>query len=174
MNWQTGRRRPPIAKVEAAPGLVVGAEIQAACGKCKIRTGHTVIAKVGVKPTRVECLTCKDVHAYKAAPTRRPALARIDNLSPEEAWNVSMRHTQGVVAMPYVAGGRYAVGGRVVHPSFGEGVVARLSSPTVCEVVFSSRTVKLIMAPTATGTEWTVPAESRMGGVKGRSRRRMG
>jgi len=173
MNWQTGRRRAPIVKVEAAPGLVVGADILAACGKCKARTGHTVIAKVGVKPTRVECTTCKDVHAYKANPTRRPAAASIVNMSPEEAWNVSMKHAQGV-ARPYSTTGRFEIGARVTHQSFGEGVVARLSSPTVCEVVFLSRTVKLIMAPIATGIDWTGPAEGRMGGLKGRSRRRMG
>ena len=36
------------------------------------------------------------------------------------------------------------------HPSFGEGVVARLSSATVCEVVFVKGTVKLIMGAGST------------------------
>ena len=173
MNWQTGRRRAPIAKVEAAPGLVVGAEILAACSKCKARTPHTVIAKVGVKPTRVECLTCKDMHAYKNAPARRPAAASTVNMSPEEAWTVSMKQARGD-AKAYAPTIRFDVGDRVAHTSFGEGVVARLTSPTTCDVVFLSRTVKLVMAPVSGGIVWSEPTEDRVGKGKPRNRRRMG
>lgn len=172
MNWQSARRKPAIAKVEAAPGLVLGEPILAACSKCKARTSHTVIAKVGVKPTRVQCTTCNDTHAYKANPTRRAVPASVANMSPEEAYAESQRHGRGE-AKPYAAKGRFDIGDRVTHPSFGDGVVMRLPSATVCEVVFATRTVKLVMGPVTTGIDWTAPAEARVAG-RMRSRRRMG
>ena len=55
-----------------------------------------------------------------------------------------MRRAHGE-AIPYAASGRYTVGNRVKHSRFGEGVVVRLSSATVCEVIFVTGTVKLVM-----------------------------
>ena len=173
MNWQTPRRKPAIAKVEAAPGLVLGEPILAACSKCKARTSHTVIAKIGVKPTRVQCSTCNDTHAFKSTPTRRAVPASVAHLSPEEAYAASMRHARGD-ARAYAANGRYEIGQRVTHPTFGEGVVMRLASATVCEVVFPTRTVKLVMGPVTTGIDWAAPTEARVAGSRLRSRRRMG
>jgi len=145
MIWQTGRRRAAPAS-PPAPHVAVGSEVGAACTKCKAVTKHVILAKVGVKPTRVECGTCNDVHAYKPRLVRRPVLAV--GQTPEEMWNASMSGARGP-ATAYSAAGRFAVGTRVSHPSFGEGVVARLASATVCEVIFETRTVKLIMAPGA-------------------------
>jgi hypothetical protein len=150
MSWrQEGRRAP--AKVEtSAEKLGVGGHLDAACGKCKRVTSHVVLAKVGNKPTRVECRVCHSAHAYRAqdsspARTRRdPAKAAKPAASPEAAWAESMRRAQGE-AVPYAASGRYTVGTRVKHSRFGEGVVIRLSSPTVCEVIFSTGTLKLVM-----------------------------
>jgi hypothetical protein len=153
MSWrQEGRRAP--AKVEtSAEKLGVGGHIDAPCGKCKRVTSHVVLAKVGSKPTRVECRVCHAAHAYKApdgtAPRARrdPAKTAKVAASPEAAWAESMRRAQGE-AVPYTASGRYTVGTRVKHSRFGDGVVVRLSSPTVCEVIFSTGTVKLVMGST--------------------------
>jgi hypothetical protein len=59
-----------------------------------------------------------------------------------------MRRAQGD-AVPYAASERYTVGTRVKHARFGEGVVVRLSSPTVCEVIFATGTLKLVMGSTS-------------------------
>jgi hypothetical protein len=157
MSWrQEGRRAP--AKVEtSAEKLGVGGHLDAPCGKCKRVTSHVVLAKVGTKPTRVECRVCKSAHAYRApegtARTRRePAKAGKAGkpaASPEAAWAESMRRAQGE-AVPYAASGRYTVGTRMKHSRFGEGVVVRLSSATVCEVIFATGTVKLVMGSSAT------------------------
>jgi hypothetical protein len=48
--------------------------------------------------------------------------------------------------VPYATNGYFEVGQRVKHPTFGEGVVTRLSSATVCEVIFSDGPRKLLMA----------------------------
>jgi hypothetical protein len=143
-----GRRTP--AKVETVvEKMTVGSHLDASCGKCKRVTSHVVLAKLGTKPTRVECRVCHAAHAYRtpASPrttrrdTTKPAKAAA---SPEAAWADVMRRAQGA-AVPYVSGGRYTVGTKMKHARFGEGVVVRLSSSTVCEVVFETGTLKLVM-----------------------------
>jgi hypothetical protein len=140
--------------------------VSAACGKCKAKTPHVVLAKLGVKPTRVQCSTCKDAHAYRATLVRRAPGEPTVELTPRQAWEQGMRHATGE-AMPYVPGGRYAVGERVRHETFGEGVVARIATSTVCEVLFSERTVKLLMgtSPPQTAVDerrWNAPT-TRLG-----------
>jgi hypothetical protein len=167
MFSQMSRKRAPAPKVAPPAGLVVGGEIQALCGKCKARTPHLVVAKIGVKPTRVECRTCKDTHAYK---TVARTIAVTSNMTPEEAWKASMRRAQGE-ATAYSPTARYAVGARVSHKTFGEGVVARLASSTVCEVVFLERTVKLVMGALLVGGDTPKP-QPGLRAVGSRSRRR--
>lgn len=140
------------ARKSETNGITVGSYVDAVCGKCKSTTSHIVLAKIGVKPTRVECRTCHAMHAYRsgeAKPRSTARTARAPKPTPEEIWAAIMRQGRGEV-MPYSTAGRYTVGARLRHPSFGEGVVARLSSTTVCEVVFATGTVKLIMGMGAT------------------------
>jgi hypothetical protein len=140
-------------------GPVVGGHTDAYCGKCKSVTSHIVLAKVGVKPTRVECRTCHAMHAFKASASSSAssgrsssgrASAKAAEANPEEVWASSMRHARGE-AIKYVPSGQYQVGNRLQHARFGEGVVMRLASNTVCEVVFKTGTVKLIMGASSTG-----------------------
>jgi hypothetical protein len=70
-----------------------------------------------------------------------------------------MRRAQGD-ATAYSTTARYAIGARVSHKTFGEGVVARLASSTVCEVVFLERTVKLVMGALLAGGADAVLAAS--------------
>jgi hypothetical protein len=149
-NGQSGKRRVTAAKADPTEAAsAVGGYVNAACGKCKAMTSHIVLAKVGARPTRVECRTCHAMHAYRASTTTRASSSRAAEPSPEEVWNNSMRQARGAT-VPYATSGRYAVGARLKHPSFGEGVVARLASATVCEVIFAKGTVKLIMGAGAT------------------------
>lgn len=146
---QTGKGT--AAKGDAA----VGGYVDAYCGKCKDVTSHIVLAKVGAKPTRVECRTCHAMHAFKpsasasassgkSATGKTRAGTRAAEPKPEEAWAAAMRQGRGE-PIKYEPGGQYAPGNRLNHARFGEGVVARLNSATVCEVVFKTGTVKLIM-----------------------------
>lgn len=132
------------ARKSEGSGTIVGSYVDAVCGKCKSTTSHIVLAKIGSKPTRVECRTCHAMHAYRSGEAKPRSTTRAPRPTPEEVWNAVMRQGRGEV-MPYSTSGRYAVGARLRHPSFGDGVVARLSSTTVCEVVFATGTVKLIM-----------------------------
>lgn len=147
---QTGKGS--AAKSDAA----VGGYADAYCGKCKEVTSHIVLAKKGATPSRVECRTCHAMHLYKASAsasassgktTGTKSRARAAEPSPEEAWTAAMRQGRGD-AVKYTPGGQYVAGNRLNHATFGEGVVVRVSSATVCEVVFKTGTVKLIMGST--------------------------
>lgn len=156
-----GRRAP--AKVETSiEKLGVGHHLDAVCGKCKRVTNHVILAKSGAKPTRVECRVCHAVHAYRAPDAApRAGGARREGgrasgagakpaklaASPEVLWQESLRRAQGP-AVAYAPTGQYSAGTKLRHARFGEGVVIRLLSPTVCEVLFATGTVKLIMGGT--------------------------
>jgi hypothetical protein len=143
---QTGKGA--AAKSDAA----VGGYADAYCGKCKDVTSHIVLAMKGATPSRVECRTCHAMHLYKASASAsaskstgtKPRASRAAEVKPEEAWAAAMRQGRGE-PIKYAPGGQYVGGNRLNHATFGEGVVVRISSATVCEVVFKTGTVKLIM-----------------------------
>ena len=132
---------PPPARSQ---GVTVGSEIETSCTKCKSVTPHVVMAKVGPVPTRVECRICSTLHAYRAP--RRPSepKAPADERSVKVHWQDAMKRARGA-PVTYSTGSYYEVGARLKHLSFGEGVVARLPSTTVCEVIFETGPVKLLM-----------------------------
>jgi hypothetical protein len=138
-------------------GTAVGGYVDALCGKCRETTSHIVIAKIGSKPTRVECRTCHATHQYRVAGGTAATRARASIGSgvrkkataaaapnPEDIWMRAMRGASGP-AVPYASSRRFEPGQRLAHPTFGEGVVSRVASPTVCEVVFNTGTRKLLM-----------------------------
>lgn len=156
-NAQTGKQGAGAAKRDSGP--VVGGHVEASCRKCQSVTTHIVLAMVGGKPSKVECRTCHGTHAYKAtasaprASSPRSASTRASRTpepNPADVWASSMRSARGET-VSYAPSGRYGVGARLKHPTFGEGVVARLASTTVCEVIFVTGTVKLIMGASAQG-----------------------
>ena len=149
-NGQTGKRAAGAKGEATPPAVAVGANVNAYCGKCKSVTSHIVLAKIGAKPTRVECRDCHAMHAYKPSASSRAASSKAAEPSPEEVWTNSMRQARGA-PVTYTPSGHYAVGARLKHSRFGEGVVARLASTTVCEVVFMTGTVKLIMGASGQG-----------------------
>lgn len=142
MNTPFGRRRGAV--LATVPALPVGANISAACGKCKEIKPHIILAMLHVKPTKVECTVCKHAHAYRARmPVRKTAVA-LDDRSPAEIWAIYMRKAPGG-SVPYVGDRRYVPGEKICHATFGEGVVSKILSLSVCEVVFEERTIKLLM-----------------------------
>lgn len=138
MSFQFGRKR--AAEKPEIVSTLLGTDIDTRCKKCRATTKHVVIGKVGSKPTRVRCGTCELEHEYTAPRARRAAAASQVQLP----WAEAIAQSRATAA-PYAGDASYRVGARVTHPSFGEGVVVALSSPTVCEVLFESRTVKLVM-----------------------------
>lgn len=145
-----------VQKKERSTSVAVGSYVDAVCGKCRDVTSHIVLAKIGAKPTRVECRTCHASHLFRdpagaarsgtanrgGAKTAKKAAA--SQAKPEEAWAKAMRSATGP-AVPYSTAQHFQVGQRVRHPTFGEGVVIRLASATVCEMVFAAGPRRLLM-----------------------------
>ncbi|GAC1351289.1 MAG: hypothetical protein NVS3B20_13460 [Polyangiales bacterium] len=52
-----------------------GAEIEAWCTQCKADKVHRIIALVGTTPKKVECLSCKGHHMYRATQAQKDANA---------------------------------------------------------------------------------------------------
>jgi hypothetical protein len=150
VSFQIARKRSE--KSESPPKPLVGTEIDTRCRKCRVTTRHVVVAKVGAKPTRVRCCTCEVEHEYTVSRPRRTADAAPRQLP----WADAIAQARGA-ATPYSAGSSYVVGARVSHPTFGEGVVVRLASLTVCEVLFESRAVKLVMKSAPSGFDAPEP-----------------
>lgn len=138
----------PAKKTTASSSktIEVGDEVDAKCTKCKGVTKHIVLAKIGWKPTRVECITCKGQHQFRApgSTTRKAAPKAAPEVSPEEQWKALMKNVTGD-PRPYEMAGEYTVGVHLKHKKFGEGVVIGLNSATVCEVAFEEGVKKLIM-----------------------------
>lgn len=154
MSFQFGRKRP--ADKPEPVSTVLGSDIDTRCRKCRATTRHVVIGKVGSKPTRVRCGTCELEHEYTAPRPRRSAAAAPAQLPWAEAIGQSR-----ATASPYSADASYRVGARITHPSFGEGLVVGLASATVCEVLFESRTVKLLMKGQPSGFQAPEPRSSQ-------------
>lgn len=163
VSFPIARKR--TEKPEPPPKAIVGTDVDTRCRKCKATTKHVVIAKVGAKPTRVRCGTCELEHEYTATRPRRTADAAPRLLS----WAEAIAQARSASA-PYLADTSYRVGARVSHATFGEGVVVRLASLTACEVLFESRTVKLVMRSAASGFDAPPPPTS----VAPRHDRRLG
>lgn len=51
----------------ATTNTSVGKETLAYCTSCKMDLNHVIVAMKGDRIAKVQCLTCKKEHAYKAA-----------------------------------------------------------------------------------------------------------
>lgn len=113
----------------------VGADIESLCSKCG-DVWHVVVAKVGQDIVRVICKECGGQHRYRnpkkpderARTSTGPRVAR-----PVRPTKIVERFERPAVAADldkppraYAASERYAIGERVEHPSFGQGVVESL------------------------------------------------
>ena len=153
MPWNPGGKRHPIARGPApVPPPVVGSRIDAYCKKCKNPTSHVLVRKLASIPTWVQCSVCESSHAFRApsdTPAARRPPSRSDapaarNADPEETWKKCMGAARGP-STDYSTRLSYRPGQRLSHPSFGEGVVTRQISSTVCTAVFVTGEVKLLM-----------------------------
>jgi hypothetical protein len=110
----------------------VGADIESLCSKCG-DVWHVIVAKVGQDIVRVICKECSSQHRYRnpkqpgAAKRATPAAKTPRPVRPMKV--VERFETPTVAAdlnkppRPYAASERFAVGERVEHPTFGQGVV---------------------------------------------------
>ncbi len=130
----------------------VGADVEALCSKCG-DVWHVVVAKVGDQIAKVQCKECGAYHRYRSqekTPARlrsttaaRPRVAR----APVERFEkpaVAADLTRAV--RTYSALERYAVGDRIDHTVFGQGVVEASPEPGKVTVFFAVGRKVLVQA----------------------------
>jgi hypothetical protein len=137
---------PRTAAAQASPA-VVGKETIAYCTSCKMDLNNVIVALKGDRIAKVQCLTCKKEHVYKAPkglaePTKpkkkSKAAAAEENAiqSIEAEWEKLMNTHRDSPSKPYSMKGQFGLGDKINHPSFGEGIVGKLIYPNKLEVIF--------------------------------------
>ena len=137
---------------------VVGKEALAYCTSCKMDLNHNIVAMQGDRIARVQCRTCKKEHVYKApkgvtepaakAPKKPKKAAKAeDSASPIELeWEKLMGVHKNAPVKPYNTKGHFALGDRIHHQTFGDGIVGKLIYPNKLEVIFRTDLKILIHA----------------------------
>ena len=134
-----------------------GADVEALCSKCG-DVWHVVVAKVGEQIVKVQCKQCGGYHRYKSphgAPkeVRQPSMfgPKPQRAPAAEKAPVERFEKPAVAAdlskpsRTYRASERFAVGERVDHPSFGQGIV-EISEPGKITVFFATGRRVLVQA----------------------------
>jgi hypothetical protein len=150
--------RAPSTTKNSAPQAAT--ETLAYCTSCKIDLNHIIVAMKGDRIAKVQCLTCKKEHTYKAPkgvtvpPKPRSSKKKMTAAEAAEAatqsieaeWQKLMTAHKDSPVRPYNTKGHFALGDRLNHPSFGEGIVGKLIYPNKLEVIFRSDIKILIHA----------------------------
>ncbi|MBI5507829.1 MAG: hypothetical protein HY903_03640 [Deltaproteobacteria bacterium] len=116
-----------------------GADVDAFCSRCNLELAHVIIAMDGKKIVRVQCHTCKTVHAYRSgAPQKRePAQGgRRSAAISHSDYDKVMRGRDVSRAKPYRPRERFAVDDIVSHVTFGLGAVMKVLADDKIEVAF--------------------------------------
>jgi hypothetical protein len=151
--------RDPMATAPLKPG----AEIDAWCTSCRADRLHRIIAVVGGTPKKVECLSCKGHHLYRATAAQKEAAAAHKRASRGEGSSaVSSRVSRPSVASaakkreedlvatwekavagqpfesfkPYRIDKTFVKGELVRHTKFGDGVVLSIVDAGKLEILF--------------------------------------
>jgi hypothetical protein len=126
----------------------VAQETLSYCTSCKIDLAHLIVAMKGDQIAKVECKTCKKTHAYKApkgvtevAPKKKRASKKASDDSQsastiEAEWEKLMNAHKEAPFKPYGLKSKFALGDKIKHPNFGEGIVGKLIYPNKLEVIF--------------------------------------
>jgi hypothetical protein len=122
----------------------VAKETLSYCTSCKMDLNHVIVAMKGDRIAKVQCLTCKKEHMYKApkgvtTPKAKKKKADADqptHTSIEAEWEKLMSTHKNAQAKPYNTKGFFVLGDKIQHPTFGEGIVGKLIYPNKLEVIF--------------------------------------
>jgi hypothetical protein len=123
----------------------VGGEVDAFCSRCQLLLAHTVIAMVGAVPAKVECNTCRTVHAFRSAtgrPARRSPVG--GKRSGVTATFEEMLAAHRNPPRRYAPSDHFDAGDVVDHPSFGRGFVSATRDATKVEITFRTGVKTLV------------------------------
>jgi hypothetical protein len=141
------------------PVGTVGKEALSYCTSCKMDLNHTIVALKGDRIAKVQCLTCKKEHVYRApkgitepgqvkpkatrARKKKEAEAA-ETVSVEAEWEKLMAAHREAPLKPYSTKTAFALGDKIGHPTFGDGIVGKLIYPNKLEVIFRTDVKVLI------------------------------
>jgi hypothetical protein len=144
-----------MAPTDSSPnagGNAVGKEALAYCTSCKMDLNHIIAAMKGDRIAKVQCLTCKKDHVYKApkgvtepgkaaaktARAKKKAAAAQEEAahSIEVEWQKLMLAHKDAPTKGYTTKSNFGLGDKINHPTFGEGIVGKLIYPNKIEVIF--------------------------------------
>ena len=134
----------------------VAKESMAYCTSCKIDLNHMVVAMKGDRIAKVQCLTCKKEHTFKApkgATEPKKKRGKAAKETPEEKastveaeWEKLMATHKDAPLKSYNTKGQFLLGDKLNHPTFGHGIVGKLIYPNKLEVIFKNDIKVLIYA----------------------------
>ncbi len=133
--------------------LTAGSEIDAWCTSCRMDLGHRIVAMVGGRPKRVECLTCGGQHNYRepkserqkadgrpkraksAAAPKQTERARAEQMRFSE-WETQTAGKPSDAFTQYSMNHRFSEGELVAHKKFGEGYVTEVLEDGKVSIMF--------------------------------------
>jgi hypothetical protein len=150
----------------------VGEDIEDNCSRCG-DVWHAVMAKVGDRIAKVVCKRCGSKHSYRGD-TGHVVENTSSYASSSTASKTTRRKTKAAAVVvpvapefdpskpprPYSARDSYLPGERIVHPTFGTGVVASTPGPGKVDVVFPEGARTLACAKAESTLERPVAASN--------------
>lgn len=133
--------------------MTTGVDIDSYCNKCKLALAHVIIAMNGTKVAKVECKTCRGVHAYRRDPATPAASSTTskrassgttkgttkrgskNNIGPSD-YDKVLKGQDLSRAQRYKASAAFSEGDVLDHITFGFGMVTRLLADSKIEVIF--------------------------------------
>ena len=121
---------------EVSVAREVGNELEAMCGKCG-EAPHVVVAVAKGTVAQVECKQCHARHRLrlpkgKGKPARGTAGAKCKRTVKKDIIEADPSRPP----RPFSMNDTYQVGDRVIHASFGDGVVQAIAGPAKVEILF--------------------------------------
>jgi hypothetical protein len=139
-----------------------GSEVDAWCTSCRADKVHRIIAVVGGQPKKVECLSCKGHHLYRATQAQKEAAAAHKRASKPAGSSVTRQSRASIAGAatkkreedlvatwekaiagqafesfkPYRIDRTFVRGELVRHTKFGDGVVMTILDANKCEILF--------------------------------------
>jgi hypothetical protein len=126
--------------------MEIAGQIEGRCTKCRRNTNHTIIAIVDEVPVKVQCNTCKREHKYRAPTVPKTIKAGTTTKTAayksaeRKKWELNCKDGDISSAKNYSMTGAYKVDMLINHPTFGIGLVQRVTVAQKVEVLFESGT----------------------------------
>ena len=123
----------------------VAKDVVSYCSSCKRDVLHTIVAMKEDRIVRVLCLSCKKQHAFRHSPNdrnspiRKPSAGKKEQKRFEataEDWRTEMYKVKDAPGKVYALDGLFEEGDKVIHRTFGPGIVKELISSDKMQVLF--------------------------------------